>query len=141
MSSKDTQSAELPKHPIARATNEAREGSTNARISSLDIVVDLLKVGMTSKSRSESLKNFRDFTELVSLKLDMSEIISTQVERSFIFDFHSMVHIRILHLPFPFSLSLFFFNICLTLDYFQAFLTLLRLNAFMMPLKSIWKRR
>lgn len=64
---------ELPNHLTAKAVREAREGSSHMDASSLG-ATELLGEGMTSISCSKSLKAFRDFAELISAKLGMSEI-------------------------------------------------------------------
>lgn len=101
------------------AVKEVKEGSSKVSTSLLHTIAELLEVGMTFKSCSKSLKAFKDFAGLVLAKLDMFKITSTWVKRSFVLDFRSMIHVRILHLPHPFfSFSFSFLNTCLTLSYF-----------------------
>lgn len=97
-------SAKLPNLLTIEAAKEAGEGSSYAGALQLD-VADLLQVNMTFRSHSKSSQAFKGFAKLVSTKLDIPEITSTRVERSFIFGYQSMVLIR----TFSSILSPYFF--------------------------------
>lgn len=77
VSSKGTQSAELPEYQTIRATSEAKERSSEVGTSFLGTVAKLIEAGITPKNCSKRLKAFRTFIKVVLAKLDVFEITNS----------------------------------------------------------------
>lgn len=109
MSSKEEQKGfELPDPSSTRGIKKVRERSNPTKASFLD-VVEMLRVGIGSKSYSNSSKAFTDFAEFVLAKLDLSKVHNTREDQSFTFGFYYMEKVRVSTFCFPFTFFFLFF--------------------------------
>lgn len=88
MSLEGTYSIELLEFQnTTKRIREARKGSNEVDSSSLGIIIELVKAGITSTYGIDCLATFKAFAGIISRKLDVFEITSHWAEQSFIFGF------------------------------------------------------
>lgn len=107
----ETPSVEVLDFSSTEAIREAGESSNHMKASLLD-VTELLGISMASRNYFDSSKAFTDFDELISAKLDLSEVRSTRKDRSFVFGFRQMVKVRTLVFYPLFLIIISMSNIC-----------------------------